>query len=520
MEEAFQVLFNKGDIKVKKECLQNIISKFHIFLWKNDQIDEIALLSDNSKIIIIDEYHNDNFNYLFICFDYNLIIINQNCENKPDDSVISKFISNFKNSRKIYLKNTLFCTQNNSDNDIFLKEIKSFSNEFSISNDKFASFWMAAVDSLSGFLIKKSYDFNLKKSDDRNSFKKFNSNQEKIETTKMNYIKLREIGQGSSCTVDLIYCIEKEEIFALKIPKEGKDDLIERERVNYSKIECPYTVQYYGYIEIDGKKCLILEYVEGRTLSSYDLTQLNENEKIDIIFELILTIQYIHSQEFIYRDLHFDNVFINDNKDAILIDFDRLININDKSNKKFSEPELSDQMNFSSDVLMLGYMIYYILNGEKPKINVVFQPENNGMKYEFLNLESKPEEKSFFESYFQPNKIDNITVNTLIHPFYVNFMSKNQTKGKKEQNLINCLESNSLKINQNDCFYALGVIYYEGKFVPRDVDKAIHFYSLAADLNDAKAALDLGNIYNEGKFVTRDVEKAKHYFSLAENQNK
>lgn len=56
---------------------------------------------------------------------------------------------------------------------------------------------------------------------------------------------------------------------------------------------------------------------------------------------MILTIQYIHSQEFIYRGLNFDNVFINANiKDAILIDFDRLININKQSNKYISEPEL------------------------------------------------------------------------------------------------------------------------------------------------------------------------------------
>ena len=47
--------------------------------------------------------------------------------------------------------------------------------------------------------------------------------------------------------------------------------------------------------------------------------------------------------------------------------------------------------------------------------------------------------------------------------------------------------------------------------------KAIHYYSLAANQNDADAQHILGNIYYEGEYISKDISKAIHYFSLAAN---
>ena len=271
-ETNFQVLFNNNDIKTRNESLQNILSRFKIYLW-NNQFNEISQLSDNSKIIIIDEYQHDFCNYYAICFDYNLIIIEQNVENQSKDLTLSNFISKFTDSQIYFLKNKPISQKSSEAEDIiFRSEIKNFSKEFTIINDQFNLIWNSIVDCLSAFIIKKSYKNNLIKSNDRNSFKKFDILNEKIEKSRFNYIKLREISLGSSSSVDLIYWIEKGEIYALKIPNDGKTELIERERSNYSKIECPYIVQYYGYIEINDKKCLLLEFLEGETLTKYDLT--------------------------------------------------------------------------------------------------------------------------------------------------------------------------------------------------------------------------------------------------------
>ena len=221
----------------------------------------------------------------------------------------------------------------------------------------------------------------------------------------------------------------------------------------------------------------------------------------------MLTIQYLHSNEFIYRDLHFDNIFINDNKDAILIDFDHLVKINEQN--EMIDPEFDENMNYGTDITLLGYMMYYILYNEKPKIDVLHG------KYEFPKLASKPKEKQFFESHFSTFFSNKLDINEFVHTFYTCFLSNNQTKGIKEKNLIKSLELNSLIINKNQVFFTLGLIYYEDKYVQRDIEKSIHYYSLAADNNNHEAQKNLGDIYNDEKYVPQDIEKAKYYYSLA-----
>lgn len=77
----------------------------------------------------------------------------------------------------------------------------------------------------------------------------------------------------------------------------------------------PFIPQYYGYFEDKDYKHLLIEYIEETTLDNYK--SLSLMEKCDIIFELLLTIRYLHSLGYIYRDLRLNNIIINHNKDAI-----------------------------------------------------------------------------------------------------------------------------------------------------------------------------------------------------------
>ena len=40
-----------------------------------------------------------------------------------------------------------------------------------------------------------------------------------------------------------------------------------------------------------------------------------------------------------------------------------------------------------------------------------------------------------------------------------------------------------------------GIIYSEGYYVPQDIQKSIHYYTLAAKNNDPDSLNNLGNIY-------------------------
>lgn len=103
---------------------------------------------------------------------------------------------------------------------------------------------------------------------------------------------------------------------------------------NYLRLnqeQYPFIPRYYGYFEIYNEKYLLIEYIEGKSLDKYELELLTLQDKYNMIFGLILTIKFLHSLGYVYRDLKLDNIIINQNKEAILIDFDRLIKVETES---------------------------------------------------------------------------------------------------------------------------------------------------------------------------------------------
>lgn len=56
------------------------------------------------------------------------------------------------------------------------------------------------------------------------------------------------------------------------------------------------------------------------------------------------------------------------------------------------------------------------------------------------------------------------------------------------------------------------MIYDEGDVVPRNVNKAIHHYKLAADQNDSDAQYNLGILYAKGIDIKKDIDKAIYYY--------
>lgn len=74
-------------------------------------------------------------------------------------------------------------------------------------------------------------------------------------------------------------------------------------------------------------------------------------------------------------------------------------------------------------------------------------------------------------------------------------------------------------MDQFNSLFALGDIYDQGKYVKRDINKAIHYYLRAAKHNNNDALYNLGNIYYYDDIVERDIDKAIHFYSLAANLN-
>lgn len=116
----------------------------------------------------------------------------------------------------------------------------------------------------------------------------------------------------------------------LKIPRdESFYSSINREINNYLYIEHAFIPKYYGKVSFKekDKNYLVIEYINGQELKDcIEKKQLNPNEKINIIFQIMITIEYFHMNQFIYRDLKNNNILITEEKkDAVIIDFDHMI---------------------------------------------------------------------------------------------------------------------------------------------------------------------------------------------------
>ena len=66
----------------------------------------------------------------------------------------------------------------------------------------------------------------------------------------------------------------------------------------------------------------------------------------------------------------------------------------------------------------------------------------------------------------------------------------------------------------------LGVLYEDGKGVPKSAEKATELYQKAADLRNASAMYNLGCLYEDGNGVPKSIEKAVELYHKAADLGK
>ena len=121
--------------------------------------------------------------------------------------------------------------------------------------------------------------------------------------------------------------------------------------------------------------------------------------------------------------------------------------------------------------------------------------------------------KTNFQLEDDPNKRPSI--NGMIKFFYAKCFAKVKFESIKVQNIISLLENQNVpEIN-----FSIGFIYYEGKYVTRDINKAIHYFTLAANHSIPEAQFVLGIIHFLGEHIKQDIKKGLYCIMLASMNN-
>ena len=216
----------------------------------------------------------------------------------------------------------------------------------------------------------------------KNRINKFIKNDESkiIKIDQNEFIYLRDIAVGSSHRIQLIYHIEKRELFTIKISYYDNDEhekLFDRELNNYKALSHPFMPKLLGKSD----QGLIIEYINGKTLESIQKLKLDDSDKITIIFELMIIIEFIHRNKFILRDLKPRDIIIDENMNVVLVDFDRMISYREIIEYEehtcdfcsvYCSPDVTNGLPiaYKCDIYSLGMIIYLIMNEKRPPCNI------------------------------------------------------------------------------------------------------------------------------------------------------
>ncbi|KAK8896631.1 hypothetical protein M9Y10_014543 [Tritrichomonas musculus] len=562
MLERFEELINhinKSNFNMTKPQFIPLVKRirFHPIFNLSEIKDEILQRLQKASFIVIDL--NISTKSFVICFNETLILIDQT---KSD--ILSKiFGSNIKEHKIFFLKDSwkdfskLFELQINENtyDPLFEYEIENFVREFKItSSNNLHNTWDIIKSCLAGYFIKKSY---WKNNEDRiYSFLTKNDSfypTEEKSFYRKEFISLRPLGFGSFANVQLFYHIETESLYAVKIQNTSDslsnfDVLNKREIENYRKFQYPLLPRFYGTIEEYGQKSLVIEYIHGKTLDK-KIKNCSMKQKFLIFVEILFTFQYLHQNNFVYRDLKPDNIIVDENDSVVLIDFnkmrddciDKSPNFSNDIWNSFAAPEIHNNSRPSdkSDIYSIGKMIHYIFSDDMkiyPRISNLYQKctESDSMKRptinELINLfkqksheiknetldDSKNESYYYIEQFIDRfERIKALSTSSHFNLKISDFIA-NSADGKLDVNKYIDYLSNS---NNSKDQYKLGLLYCSGSFVPQDFNKSLHYLTLSADQNNSEAQLMLGIIYCYNQYFSHDINKSLHYLTLSANQN-
>lgn len=177
---------------------------------------------------------------------------------------------------------------------------------------------------------------------------------------------IKEIDIYNSMKLMSIY--NKEKVIK-KIKKEIEIMKILSKPSCYVSIPC-----YYGYFEYNNKIYIVMQYIDGLNLISWFKTKPSNLQIVNLMNELLKTLEYIHNKNVVHSDINPNNIMIDmKSSESYIIDFgisclEKCIGF--AGTPGFIAPEVTDQKIRlpSSDIWSLGSTLKYVYKGHNENI--------------------------------------------------------------------------------------------------------------------------------------------------------
>lgn len=178
----------------------------------------------------------------------------------------------------------------------------------------------------------------------------------------------------------LIYMATRQgKLFLIKTTKDNSDYQLRLLRREYElSIRCshPNIVHVFTYeTDLPIGEGIVMEYIDGRTLSEYIAEKPTRVEREQLFKELLLAVQYLHKQTIIHNDIKPDNILVSRTDNSLkLIDFGLSDSDAEMAIKHigctpiYASPELqnrSQKLDARSDIYSLGIVMRELLGNSR-----------------------------------------------------------------------------------------------------------------------------------------------------------
>lgn len=197
------------------------------------------------------------------------------------------------------------------------------------------------------------------------------------------YRIIEQIGVGGMSYVYKAEDTVLKRIIAIKILKEENACDAEfvakfkREAESSARLSHPNIIQAYDVIEDNDLHCIVLEYVEGKTLKNYiqEKGHLTNEETINFAIQIAKGLEHAHQKGIIHRDIKPQNVIINKKHIALISDFGIARAVGQATTTTtavgsihYMSPEQSQnaEVDKRSDIYSLGCTMYEMITGKVP----------------------------------------------------------------------------------------------------------------------------------------------------------
>lgn len=168
-------------------------------------------------------------------------------------------------------------------------------------------------------------------------------------------------------------------VLSLSALTDGTNERFINEARLHARLYHPRIATLFDFIEADGRQCIVMEYVDGRTLDELirSAGSLSFTESLRIFEAVVEAVGYVHTHSIVHRDIKPNNIKVAPNGEIKLLDFgiakgDSSPNLTQVGNVvgtlKYLSPEQLGQgiSDARSDVWALGILLYEMITGQVP----------------------------------------------------------------------------------------------------------------------------------------------------------